>query len=250
MNRLSLAILTNKLFNCWQDGCCSSAIIKELTEMVQDIKYNKEKCEYYEAKMVNDVFSFYPYFEISKKIKEFLEYVKSKNSYSYYLVNTYIEGIYLSITSSMDIELITHIYELLRLFYQGFNSINKNVALIKIKNNLSTSSSLSCLDSISNVNYNQISFINEMEKEIEVSQIRYNKKRSVFQTTYNIIKKYYTEETFYDFEKSFIEIINLSEIPEILKLRYIELFQYIKNNVQEYLREKKTNIKEELKLFI
>lgn len=252
MNRLSLAIFTNKLFNNWYEDHCSNDIINELNEMTQDIKYNKEKCEYYEAKMVDDLFSFYPYYEIYKKIEEFSEYIKSKNSYFYYLVNTYIDGIDMSIVSSMDIELIAHIYELLRLFYQGFNSIDIDVALIKIKNNLSTSTSVSCLDSIPNDSYNQISFIDEIEKEIEieVSKVRYNKKRSIFQATYNIIKKYYTEDTFNSFEKAFIEIINLSEIPKVLKARYIELFEYIKNNVQDYLQEKKTKSNEKLKLFI
>ena len=250
MNRLSLAIFTNKLFNCWHEDHCSSDIINELNEMTQDIKYNKEKCEYYEAKMVDDLFSFYSYYEISKKIEEFSEYIKSKNSYSYYLVNTYIDGIDMSIISSMDIELIAHIYELLRLFYQGFNYLDIDVALVKIKKNLSTSTSVSCLDSIPNGIYDQISFIDEIEKEIEVSQLRYNKKRSIFQATYNIIKKYYTEDTFNSFEKSFIEIINLSDISKVLKARYIELFDYIKNNVQEYLKEKKTKSNKKLKLFI
>lgn len=250
MNRLSLAIFTNKLFNNWHEDHCSNDIINELNEMTQDIKYNKEKCEYYEAKMVDDLFSFYPYYEIYKKIEEFSEYIKSKNSYFYYLVNTYIDGIDMSIVSSMDIELIAHIYELLRLFYQGFNSIDIDVALIKIKNNLSTSTNVSCLDSISNGSYNQVSFIDETEKEIEVSQVRYNKKRSVFQATYNIIKKYYTEDTFNSFEKAFVEIINLSDIPKVLKDRYIDLFEYIKSNVQDYLQEKKTKSNEKLKLFI
>ena len=65
-----------------------------------------------------------------------------------------------------------------------------------------------------------------------------------------IIKKYYTEDTFNSFEEYIIEIINLSDIPKVLKDRYIDLFEYIKSNVQDYLQEKKTKSNEKLKLFI
>lgn len=41
MNRLSLAIFTNKLFNNWHEDHCSNDIINELNEMTQDIKYNE-----------------------------------------------------------------------------------------------------------------------------------------------------------------------------------------------------------------
>ena len=47
-----------------------------------------------------------------------------------------------------------------------------------------------------------------------------------------------------------VEIINLSDIPKVLKDRYIDLFEYIKSNVQDYLQEKKTKSNEKLKLFI
>lgn len=246
MNRLSFAILTNKLFNEW---------IKNNRSFV-DVQVSLEETEYdefmsiiYEAKNIYAFLTYSKYYNISELIEEFLNSLKEFKPKEYTFVKIYIESIEDSIKEIVNIEYIIHLYNFLLMFSKF--SLPKNYGFLCQNAELETAMSI-YPEEIGY--YEQASIFIQSEKyQKDVSKERYELKNTLNNLIKNLLKESYTNSSYCEFKSQFIKYLEESNIPRKAILDYEMFMNYYHANMRKYFSTKddkeKRLLKETLDIF-
>lgn len=179
MNRLSFAILTNKLFSEW---------IKNNRSFV-DVQVSLEETEYdefmsiiYESKNIYAFLTYSKYYNIFELTEEFLNSLKEVKPKEYQFVKIYMESIENSIKEIVNMEYIIHLYNFLLMFSKS--NFPKNYVLLYQNIELETIMSI-YPEKIGY--YEQTSIFIQLEKyQMDTSKERYELKNILN----NLIKKF------------------------------------------------------------
>ena len=125
MNRLSFAILTNKLFNEWIKNNRSFV---DVQVSLEEIEYDEFMSIIYESKNIYAFLTYSKYYNISELTEEFLNSLKEAKPKEYLFVKIYMESIENSIKEIVNMEYIIHLYNFLLMFSKS--NFPKNYVLL------------------------------------------------------------------------------------------------------------------------
>ena len=216
MNRLSFAILTNKLFNEW---------IKNNRSFV-DVQVSLEETEYdefmsiiYESKNIYAFLTYSKYYNISELTEEFLNSLKEAKPKEYLFVKIYMESIENSIKEIVNMEYIIHLYNFLLMFSKS--NFPKNYVLLYQNIELETIMSI-YPEKIGY--YEQTSIFIQLEKyQMDTSKERYELKNILNNLIKNLLKESFSNSSYCEFKSQFIKYLEESNIPRKSILDY-EMF--------------------------
>lgn len=246
MNRLSLAILTNKLFDEWVKNNRSFTGIQVSLE---DTEYNEFMSIIYEAKNIYAFLTYSKYYNISELIEEFLNSLKEAQMKEYTFVKTYIMSIEDSIKKIINMEYLVHLYNFLLMFSKSrfpnnYRFLYENAELLTI---------MSVYPQVTGY-YEQASIFIQPEKpQTDISKERYELSNSLNNLIKNLLKESFTNASYCEFKSQFKKYLEESDISRSGLIEYEFIMDFYHVTMRKFFslkddREKKL-LKETLDIF-
>ncbi len=240
MNRLSFAILTNKLFSEW---------IKNNRSFV-DVQVSLEETEYdefmsiiYESKNIYAFLTYSKYYNIFELTEEFLNSLKEVKPKEYQFVKIYMESIENSIKEIVNMEYIIHLYNFLLMFSKS--NFPKNYVLLY--QNIEVETIMSIYPEKIGY-YEQTSIFIQLEKyQMDTSKERYELKNILNNLIKNLLKESFSNSSYCEFKSQFIKYLEESNIPRKSILDYEMFMNYYHANMRKYFSTKEDKEKRLLK---
>lgn len=246
MNRLSFAILTNKLFNDWIKNNRS---FTDIQVSLEETEYNEFTSIIYESENIYAFLTYSKYYNIYELIEEFLNSLKEAKIKEYIFVKTYIASIEDSIKKIINMEYLVHLYNFLLMFSRSNFPSNYRY----LYENAELSTIMSVYPTVFGY-YEQASIFIQPEKpQTDISKKRYELANTLNNLIKNLLKESFTNASYCEFKSQFIKYLEESNISQDGILEYENTINYYHANMRKFFSMKddkeKRLLKETLDIF-
>lgn len=246
MNRLSLAILTNKLFEEWVKNNRS---FTDIQVSLENTEYDEFMSVVYEAKNIFSFLTYSKYYNTHELIEEFLNSMKEAQMKEYTFIKTYIVSIEESIKKIINMEYLVHLYNFLLMFSRSnfpnnYRFLYENVELATIMSVYPEATGY----------YEQASIFIQPEKpQTDISKERYELTNTLNNLIKNLLKESFTNASYCEFKSQFIKYLEKSNISRNGLLEYEGFMNYYHASMRKFFSIKddkeKRLLKETLDIF-